>query len=164
MKVTRSFWLGLGSGLILSAIIVMFVSPHLRLNEPSNVQTGIQSVTQSDIQSDNQSDQNSMVSSSNTEQPSDIDPAQPIKTSESTPNDSSTGLQSSAQIERDFVIPKGANAERIAELLFSEGFILDKTDFLKQARLKRVERKFQAGTFKLSVGLTVEETINRLLK
>lgn len=70
----------------------------------------------------------------------------------------------SSEIEKDFVIPKGVGAERIAELLLAQGFIKDKEVFLDNVHQLRVQRRFQAGTFKLTLGLTEEELIKRLLK
>lgn len=144
MKVTRSFWLGLGSGLILSAMLALFFSPQ---QKPSDVQINPQT---------------SLPKTESTKEPDPPPPVQPIESDpkESLPPDP----QVSPQIERDFVIPKGASAERIADLLFAQELINDKEAFLALTRQMRAERRFSAGTFKLLVGLSEEEVIFRLLK
>jgi len=144
LKVTRSFWLGLGSGLILSAMLTLLFSPQ---QKPSDVQLNPQTA---------------LPKNESTKEPDPPPPVQPIESDqkESLPPDP----QVSPQIDRDFVIPKGASAEQIADLLFAQELIKDKEAFLAFTRQMRAERRFRAGTFKLSVGLSEEEVIFRLLK
>jgi len=138
MKVTRSYWLGLGSGLILSAMLTLVISTQqgqaVMPQEPSSVPP---------------------VKQQATAQPSiatQLSQGQPPNT------------QSSTQTEQNFIIPAGASAERIADLLVAQGLIKDKASFLVGAHQMGVERQFRAGTFTLSLGLTSEEVIQRLLK
>lgn len=146
MKVTRSYWLGLGSGLILSAMMVLIFSPQEEISD-------VQSIVNS---------QETLPMTEDTKQPDSPPLAQSF---ESTPkqNTPPTVLIPSP-VNQDFVIPKGASAERIADLLFDQGFIKDKNAFLNFAHQMRAERQFRAGTFSLSLGLTEEELIHRLLK
>ena len=119
MKVARPYWFGLGSGLILSAMLTLSFSdssPLVQIPEATQLQ----------------------------DLPSEI--------------------QSSSQINQDFVVPMGASAEQIADMLFSQGFIKDQATFLERAHQMEVERQFRAGTFDLLLGLTEEELIHRLLK
>ncbi|HUS90065.1 MAG TPA: ABC transporter substrate-binding protein [Desulfosporosinus sp.] len=126
MKVTRSYWLGLGSGLILSAMLTLVISPQqgqaVIPQEPSSVPPVKQQAT-----------------------------TQPL-------------AQPSVSIQQNFIIPKGASSGRIADLLVAQGFIKDKESFLVVAHQMGVESQFRAGTFTLSLGLTSEELIHRLLK
>ena len=146
MKVTRSYWLGLGSGLILSAMLTLIFSPQQRI---------------SDVQSVN----NPQATNPLSEQTKQADTAPLVQSSESTPKVSPPSeAKNSNQIDQDFVVPKGASAEQIADLLFAQDFIKDKVAFLERARQMGVERQFRAGTFSLSLGLTEEELIHRLLK
>lgn len=146
MKVTRSFWLGIGSGLILSAMIALLFSPQQKV-------------------SDVKSDVNIQESLPPTEETKQAGPPQPAQSPESkSQEDLPSDPKSYAQIDRDFVIPKGATAERIADLLFAQDFIKDKEAFLARAHQMGIERLFRVGTFKLSLGLTEEEIIHRLLR
>lgn len=139
MKVTRSYWLGLGSGLILSAMLV--ISPlqgqAVIPQEPSSVPPVKQQATTQPLAQPSVSTQ--------------LSQGQPPNT------------QSSTQIEQNFIIPKGASSGRIADLLVAQGFIKDKESFLAGAHQMGVESQLRAGTFTLSLGLTPEELINRLL-
>jgi len=138
MKVTRSYWLGLGSGLILSAMLTLIISPRqgqaVIPQEPSSVSPVKQQVTTQSI-------------------------AEEVK---------QTAPPSTAQppvsIQQNFIISKGANAEEIADLLVAQGLLEHKESFLVDVHQMGVESQFRAGTFTLSLGLTSEELINRLLK
>lgn len=144
MKFTRSFWLGLGSGLILSAMLALIFSPQHQ-----------------------QAAVNSQASFSKEKETSKTEETQPLQSLDSRRSPTEQVLSSeseSSRIEKDFVIPKGASADKIAELLLDQGFIKDKEAFLDSAYQLGAERQFQAGTFKLSLGLTGEELIKRLLK
>ena len=154
MKVTRSYWLGLGSGLILSAMLTLVISLNQQQiatpQEPSFVSTvQQQKTTQPLAEGAKQADRPSTAQPSVSPQPSQTQ----------TPNN-----QSPIQIEQTFIIPKGASSERIADLLVAQGLIKDKELFLVDAHQMGVESKFRAGTFFLPLGLTSEELIHRLLK
>lgn len=142
MKVTRSYWLGLGSGLILSAMLTLVISPQqgqaVIPQEPAPVPPVEQQATTQPLAQPSVSTQPSQGQPPNT--------------------------QSSTQIEQNFIIPKGASSEQIADLLVAQGFIKDKESFLVSAHQMGVESQFRAGTITLSLGLTSEELINRLLK
>jgi len=146
LKVTRSYWFGLGSGLVLSAMLALVFSPQREISD-------LQSVVHS---------QEKLPLTEETKQP-DSPPL--VQSSESTPTQNDPPkVPIYTPVDRDFVIPKGASAERISELLFAQGFIKDKVAFLNIAHQMRADRQFRAGTFSLSLGLTEEELILRLLK
>ena len=145
MKVTRSFWFGLGSGLILSAMLMMVLSPL----HGQAVVSGASPQADTGVKQE------------------PLNPTVPVKPSETTQPLQEVKPpvnQSTTSIERQFVIPKGASAERIADLLLAQGFITDKEAFLVGAHHLGVESRFSAGTFNLSAGLSPEELIHRLIK
>jgi len=147
MKVTRSYWLGLGSGLILSAMLTLLISPNLKQPVKPQESSSIPIVKQ---QGTTQS------------LPKDTKQADPSLAVQP-PQGKSPNNQSPTQIEQKFSIPSGASSEQIADLLFTQGFIKDKASFLSTAHQMEIESKFRAGTFTLSQGLTSKELINRLL-
>ena len=154
MKVTRSYWLGLGSGLILSAMLTLVIPLNRQQiatpQEPAAVPTIKQQSTTQPL----------AEGAKQTDRPSTIQPSESNQLSQSqTPN-----TQSPTQIEQSFIIPKGASSERIADLLVAQGFIKDKAHFLVGVHQMGVESRFRAGTFSLPLGLTEEEVIHRLLK
>ncbi|HEY8908899.1 MAG TPA: ABC transporter substrate-binding protein [Desulfosporosinus sp.] len=138
MKVTRSYWLGLGSGLILSAMLALILSPN-----QGRVATQIEPSTAPTIQQP-------AATQSPAETPKQAVP--PVST------------PPSASIQQNFSIPKGASSEQIADLLIAQGFIKDRGPFLSVAHQMGVESQFRTGTFTLVKGLTTEEVIQRLLK
>lgn len=144
MKVLRSYWYGLGSGLILSALITVIfplIQEQVFVSENFPTNTGIQQLAP--------------LNPTGIEKPAEK--TQPIQVNR-------PAQESTIPVDRPFVIPPGATAERIADLLIADGFINDKQAFLLGARRLMVESRFSAGTFYLSVGLTPEELIHRLVK
>ena len=160
MKVTRSYWLGLGSGLILSAMLALVISPPpgqaVMSPAPTVPPVTQQATPQSLAEEKKQVDPPSTAQGSIATQPT-VSTTQPSV-------DQPPNTQSTTPIEKSFVIPKGVSSERIADLLVAQGFIKDKASFLVSAKQMGVERQFIAGTFTLSLGLTSEEVIKRLLK
>ncbi|HZK85882.1 MAG TPA: ABC transporter substrate-binding protein [Desulfosporosinus sp.] len=142
MKVTSSYWLGLGSGLILSAMLTVVISPQkgqaLIPQKPSSVAP----VVEKEITQTHPTTQPSVST--------ELSQVQPPKNQSSTP------------IELNFIIPMGASTERIADLLIAQGLIKARKTFLAAAHQMGVEREFRAGVFNLSLGLTTEELIHRL--
>jgi len=145
MKVTRSYWIGLGSGLILSALLALVISPKQgQAVIPQTVPAPVPAVQQQET-------------TSPIAQPAQD---QPTKTESSSP----AATPTPAPANQNFIIPKGASSERIADLLVAQGFIKDKAPFLVSVHQMGAESKFRAGTFTLSLGLTLEELIGRLVK
>ncbi|MDQ7094145.1 ABC transporter substrate-binding protein [Desulfosporosinus sp. PR] len=153
MKVSRSYWLGLGSGLILSAMLTLVISPAQGHFSAANETTSSQSAKQ----------QVSQQPAEKTEKPlQSAETGKPVaaQLSQVTPSPS----PEVSPIERDFVVPQGASADKIADLLAAQGYIKDKEAFLASARQLGAESKFRTGKFTLTLGLTPEELIHRLLK
>lgn len=147
MKVMRSYWLGLGSGLILSAMLALVISPQMGQGQAVTPQKS--SSVSPAKQQENLQEPSPAKQQGNFQQP--------------LPEQSSQNAQTSAQVERPFVIPNGARAVEIADLLLTQGFISNKADFLETVYQKGVESRFRAGTFSLSQGLTLDELIDRLI-
>jgi len=138
MKVTRPYWLGFGSGLILSAMITLVISPlqgqAVTPRESSSVPPVKQQVTTPPV-------------------------AEVAKQVDSPPTS-----QPTVPTQQSFIIPKGSSSQQISDMLVAQGFIKDKASFLATAHQMGVESQFRAGTFTLLFGLTMEELIQRLLK
>lgn len=160
MKVTRSYWLGLGSGLILSAMLALVIpqpqGQAFMSQAPTVPPVTQQATTEPLAENKKQVDPLLTAQGATATQPT-VSTTQPSV--DQTPN-----TQSTTPMETSFVIPKGVSSERIADLLVAQGFIKDKASFLVSAKQMGVERQFIAGTFTLSQGLTTEEVIKRLLK
>lgn len=149
MKLTRSFWFGLGTGLILSAMLALIFTPrHDQADQRATVQTPLPAGKETGATETTLPLQSAESGDSENSETNPVSPSEP----------------GSSQIDENFVIPKGASAEKIAELLLDQGYIKDKDTFLNSAHQLGVERQFRAGTFKLSLGLTEEELVKRLLK
>lgn len=146
MKVSRSYWLGLGSGLILSAILSLVIPPQL--GQPVISQ---QTKNQSQVKENQRSDSLATGNLS------------PVNQQNQSSQDRSP-VQVSSKVDQNFIVPQGASSERIADLLLTQGLIKDKETFLMTAHQLGVERQFKAGTFILSLDLTTEELIHRLTK
>lgn len=163
MRVSRSYWLGLGSGLILSALLTIVFSPlqgQAEAPRDPSALTDVQQAPPTPIDSNPNIDPDPNIDSD----PSiDSDPEKPSEETQSTQVDQSSE-ESASPMDREFIIPKGASAERIADLLVAQDFINDKNTFLEGARHLGVESRFRAGTFNLSASLTTEELLLRLVK
>jgi len=145
MKLSRSYVLGLGSGLILSALIAMLLpSGNILFGEtpgPINNQVADQSGSAN----------NSMNSVTPSDEKSKAEKTVMEKTSEENP--SST-----------LIIPSGASAEKIADVLLKERWITSKEEFLTLVKQKNLASKFKAGSFELTRGMGIEEIANQLIK
>lgn len=133
MKLSRQYLLGLGSGLILSALIALLFTP-LTTKSPSTV--GANPIVESPAETPTQ------AAASPTAQPA-------------------ASAQGSA---KSFVIPPGASAEKIAQLLQNEGWTQNKDDFLTIVKTQKLEKRFKAGTYELTPGLSIDNIINQLMK
>ncbi|MGE4274317.1 MAG: ABC transporter substrate-binding protein [Desulfitobacterium sp.] len=172
MKISRSYVLGLGSGLILSALIAM-VMPPLSINlsdgTPAAQQTtnpnpngadnekangsgsGNSSVTDSE-NSDATRSQDQQISE-NQGKESDAPPVEDNANPE--PTDIATAL---------FIIPAGSTADRIADLLLAEGWIASKEEFLNLVKERGLASKFRAGSYELSQEMNTEEILGQLIQ
>lgn len=163
MKITRSYWLGLGSGLILSALLTqIFFSQQGQISS-----AGQQALTQPLVDK-GAKQANSFLTAQGPPSASPTAGQAPVPTQPSLsaqPSPSQVPApQSSSPIEQNFSIPKGVSSEQIADLLLAQNFIKDKTSFLTAAHQMGAENRFKAGTYSLTQGLTSEELINRLVK
>lgn len=188
MKITRSYLLGLGSGLIMSALMAIVIpilgskdqlaTQQNPLSQPSqaiNVATGPKGSEsgQSDVPKDSTPVPTSPVAQSTTPPTVSKSPTVPDIALRSNPvatpvtsssNNPPTVTVTTQSLEKQFVIPNGVGSEWIAELLVSQGFIKDKAQFLETVEKRGVSGKFQVGSYYLLPGLTTDEVLNRLLK
>lgn len=75
---------------------------------------------------------------------------------------SSLGKASDDSSKKVFVIPKGAGVSEIADKLKSEGLIKSGLAFKIYVRKNNLTNKLQAGSFKLSPSMTVQEIVKTL--
>lgn len=138
MKFSRSYLLGLGSGLILSALIAMVIpAGNIKFSEETT-QVNNQEVSLQDTQ--NNEFLNEKPETENLEVKERLSP-----------------------VTKVFIIPAGATAEKIANLLVEEGWITNKEEFLNFVKQKNLASKFQVGSYELTQGMSVEEIINQLI-
>lgn len=149
MKLSRSYVLGLGSGLILSALIAMLLPlGNIHFGEAPGVIKN-QDVAQSGNPG---SDTNAAI-------PPEEKPAIPSSPSAGT-HQKLTDLGDKGTL----IIPAGASAEKIADVLLSERWITSREEFLTLVKQKDLARTFKAGSFELSRTMGIEEIINQLIK
>ncbi|MGI6678908.1 MAG: endolytic transglycosylase MltG [Dehalobacterium sp.] len=136
MKISRNFFLGLGSGLIISSLIMFSMigsGNWLSAKEMEKFKEEYIS-TQQEITRNQNSQKN--------------------------PGETET----SAPLMVYFTIPNGAGAGKIADLLEQQGIINDKKVFLSAVEQLGAANKFQTGTFTLSKDQSALEIINILIK
>ncbi len=142
MKLSRQYLLGLGSGLILSALISLVFPPVSVLMGHGSGEGGTAASTVG----------NTVPKTASSAGPSHSGNAVAASPSDNSRNGS-----------REFTIPSGASAEKIADLLKAQGFISDKKAFLDAVEKKRAASRFQAGTFTLVEKQSAEEIVDALL-
>ncbi|MDI6813224.1 MAG: ABC transporter substrate-binding protein [Desulfitobacteriaceae bacterium] len=149
MKLSRQYLLGLGSGLILSALIsLVFPSISVLMGHGSGEGGTAASRTGSLV-------------------PGAAPPSGTSPSGDSVVPLPSVSFGTPSQADkissREFMIPGGASAEKIASLLLAQGFITNKKAFLDAVEKKRAASRFQAGTFTLGENLSAEEIVDALL-
>jgi hypothetical protein len=147
MKISRQYLLGLGSGLILSALIALLFNPVRPVDNTSKESSQAVSSPQADARPSSQEPITSGQDSFSQEKPAE-----------------KSGPENSIQAQKSFVIPPGASADKIAQLLQTEGWIQNKADFLTLVKAQKLEKQFVAGTYELTPGLSIENIINQLIK
>lgn len=149
MKLSRSYVMGLGSGLILSALLAMLL-PSVTIDFGGGTNSNTNAVTSSE-----QKPVTGTVAEKTTEgKSSGVGSASVSNTPKATD-----------LVNKDvFIIPTGASAEKIADLLLSENWITSKEEFLTLVKQRNLASKFRAGSFELTRGKAVEEIVNQLIK
>ena len=59
-------------------------------------------------------------------------------------------------------VPSGASTDKISDILFDKGLIMNKTIFKFQVKRLEAAGKLKAGNFNLNTGMNLEEIINKL--
>lgn len=179
MKISRSYLMGLGSGLILSALIALIMPPitiNFGSNPPSqqNVSQGEQGVNreESNQEETNQEETNQEETNQGTV---DGDNGEGKGSNGEAPgldkeNNNEAGAEKDSEIKKDtegekepFVIPRGSTASQIADLLFKEGWISSKEEFMAVVEERNLATKFRAGTYQLTRGLDIVELLAELI-
>ncbi|HVJ48342.1 endolytic transglycosylase MltG [Desulfitobacterium sp.] len=150
MKISRQYLLGLGSGLILSAMLALLFNPATAKSPSTAGATA--AAASSPVE----------TLSTATASPSSQTPASSAQESQS--SEKSAPENNTTQAKKSVVIPPGASADKIAQLLQNEGWIQNKEDFLAIAKTRKLENRFKAGTYELVPGLSIDDIINQLIK
>jgi len=163
MRLSRDYLLGLGSGLVLSALIaiLLFHAPPASTKQAAGTAQpgGSGAIGKLDAQNqDGQSQPNALslnVLASG-------QPGAPGFGPEAAPAGSAAthGQDQAVQV---FVIPQGATAEKIADLLLNQGLLSDRQGFLTLVQEQGAASRLRAGTYQLQPGLTGQELLRRLL-
>ncbi|MEA5024318.1 hypothetical protein SDC9_09429 [bioreactor metagenome] len=158
MKLSRSYILGLASGLILSALLAMVIPPvsiNFAGSSPPE-QTGPDGNTPG---SESQGEVPDPGEDENREGNNNPElPENPVK-----PDETGENPVQNPQPSQTFVIPSGSTADRIAGLLLDEGWISSKDEFLDLVKQKNLAGRFQAGSFELIQGMDMEEILKQLI-
>lgn len=70
------------------------------------------------------------------------------------------GTQVATQADVQVVVPDGATASEVADVLQSGGAVPSASDFLARAKELGVDSQFQAGTYSFSAGMTLDDVVN----
>lgn len=152
MKISREYMLGLGSGLILSALLILIFPPALT-KTPGNKNN-----------SDTAAAKSTAVTASPSSQTSEP-PTSTVPTAQTSAADKEkSSSETAAQVKKNVVILPGSSADKIAQLLQNEGLIQKKEDFMAVVKAKRLESRFKAGSYEIQTGLSLEDLVNQLIR
>lgn len=151
MKISREYLLGLGSGLILSALLILIFPPALTktLWDKNNSDAAAKSAA---------------VTASPSSQTSDSSTSTVPTAQTSAAGKEKSSLETAAQVKKNVVIPPGSSADKIAQLLQNEELIQKKEDFMAVVKAKKLESRFKAGSYELQTGLSLEDLVNQLIR
>lgn len=180
MKITRDYILGLGSGLVVSALIMFamqwsgfgVVSDINRETAGQNLSAQKQTVESQTNANDNSANNKAATAETN---PVNADSEiqdnkvqsglqQDIAVEDNASSVNSAEKNSASSQEISFIVPNGASASSISDSLEQQGIITDKQAFMEAVGQLNVANKFQAGTFTLQKGLSVYEIIGILIQ
>jgi hypothetical protein len=162
MKFSRSYLFGLGSGLILSAFIAM-VLPSVSVNNSNTVEAAsVRETAQVPKAQEMVKPSDSAHSQSLVEKPSLEKTKEEMAVTPPTPKSNQQLVNT--ENEGILTIPAGASAEKIADILLSEGWIRTKEEFLVFVKEGSYASKFKAGKFKLSRGMDIQDIVKELIR
>lgn len=157
LKIPRSYLLGVGSGLLISAILSMLMPPVSQVaasgvkGAVSSAKTGSSSPSSLNNHNLNQHNSTQNLPKQNASQ--NLDQSK---------NPSQASNPSSDSV-RKFTIPTGASAEIIADLLMAQGFISNKQAFLAVVNQRQAAGQFRAGDYNLPANISLNELVSKLL-
>lgn len=169
MKISRSYLMGLGSGLILSALLAMIIPP-VTINfggNPPHQQGANQGERQGETNKDTQNGdkdqgESESLTGKDDKETGNEDENKPLEGNKENPSHDSD--KDRDPDKETFVIPRGSTASQIANLLLNAGWISSKEEFIEIVREENLASKFQAGTFQLTRGMNIQEIIGELIK
>lgn len=164
MKLSRSYVSGLGSGLILSALIAILLPfGNIHFGETSGT------IKNQDTAQSKSSDSSSNIVIPPEEKPI-VGKSTTEKAAEEKPVISGSGSANTNQKSIELgdkgtlIIPAGTSADKIADLLLSERWITSKEGFLTLVKERNLASKFKAGSFELTRTMGIEEIVSQLIK
>ena len=176
MKISRDYILGLGSGLVISALLMfaMQMSGIGLAPKSESTQTAGQTVSVQEQNNDleKNTDANSVsdgVSGTGSVAGTSQDSGQSSQVQDSADQNNLTtdntvqSKEAQAQGIR-FTISYGSDAVTIAGQLEKKGLINDKQEFLEALNKRNAAGKLQTGTFTLPLGLSVNDLISILIQ
>lgn len=159
MKISRSYLLGLGSGLILSALIAMVVPP-LSINFGGALPVSQVSPNEDVPNVDNQGNEASQGRPGNPGESINLDSKGNQDTGGVQDPSENSGMPGDTKL---FTIPSGSTADRIADLLLAEEWVSSKEEFLDIVVERNLASRFRAGSFELTQSMNMEEILEQLV-
>lgn len=164
MKITRDYILGLGSGLVVSALI-MFAMQWSGFGVVSDInpETAGQNLS---AQKQTAEPETNLVNATSEIQDNKAQSGQQQDTvaEDNASSDNSAEKNSAPSQEICFTVPHGTNAGSISSLLKQQGIITDEQAFMDAVSRLNAANKLQTGTFTLQKGLSVYEIIGILIE
>ena len=168
----RTYLLGIGTGLVLAAIIVSVIPEQPAAKAGSDLaapQAGEKG--QEEISGNNDSDMNKDLTQGSDQAPNqDLNKEStpsgvisPSQEPEGTPEEPAELGDSGDSAAQTFAVLEGSTATEIAADLLALGLIDTEADFLERVGELGVAGSFQAGTFNVDKGMSIDEIITELI-
>lgn len=165
MKFSRQYLFGVGSGLILSALIsLLFMMTTPESLGTVGVDIPQKSSADTIVPEEKVPAENSSTEEAQTKAQTQTQTQAQTQAQTQTQTQTQAQAQAQTQTQKSFEIPRGASAEKIAQLLQNEGWIQNKEEFLTKVKAQNLEKRFKAGTYKLTPGLSTDNIIQQLLQ
>lgn len=165
MKISKDFLRGLGAGLLISALIVALLGAVYNPQPADTAQAGgaKDKISSNTGKEDEAHDKNTDASGTQSGTQTQTQTPAPAVQSPAPATQDSAGQNPMKPAEVEFNIPEGATSQQISEILLEKGLIQDKDAFTQLILERGVASKLARGTFKMPLGLTMDEIANRLI-
>ncbi|HWQ88495.1 MAG TPA: hypothetical protein VN374_00805 [Desulfitobacteriaceae bacterium] len=166
MKISRDYILGLGSGLVISALIMFAMQMSgigLAAKSESSPNAGLTASVQKQNTDLATNTEANSISNDVLETGTDANSSQDSTNNKVSSDNSANNNPVKSQSTR-FTVAYGATAVTVAGQLEKEGLISDKQEFLEALNKRNAASKLQTGTFNLPPGLSVNDLISILIQ